>query len=104
MTRAEELPPTVKFKTSLLESRLCDNSDAYILLKGTITVPNTAAAADAANNINKKVIIKNYVPFIDCINEINNTQTDNAKDLDVVMPINNLIEYSDNYSKTSESL
>ena len=88
----------------MLESRLCDNSDAYILLKGTITVPNTAAAADAANNINKKVIIKNYVPFIDCINEINNTQTDNAKDLDVVMPINNLIEYSDNYSKTSESL
>ena len=52
----------------------------------------------------KGVIFKDCVPFTDCINEINNTQTDNSKDLDVVKPIYNLIKYSNNYSKTSGSL
>ena len=51
----------------------------------------------------ERVILKNCAPFIDCISEINNTQTDNAKDLDVVMPMCNLIECSNNYSKTSGS-
>ena len=91
----------------MLKSTLCDYSDAYILVKGTITVNNIAAAvavAAAANNSNKKVIFKNCTPFTISINEINNTQVDNAKDIDIVMPMYNLIEYSDNYSKTCGSL
>ena len=90
----------IKFKTTILKSSLCDYSDAYILVKGTISVTNTAAA----NNINKKVIFKNCAPFTNCISKINNTQIDNAKDIDIVMPMYNLIEYSDNYAKTTGSL
>ena len=88
----------------MLRSSLCDYSDAYILVKGNITVNNTAADGADANNTNKKVIFKNCAPFTDCISKINNTQVDNAKDIDIVMPMYNLIEYSDNYSKTSGSL
>ena len=90
----------IRFKTAMLRSSLCDYSDAYILVKGNISVNNTAAA----DNTNKKVIFKNCAPFTDYISKINNTQVDNAKDIDIVMPMYNLIEYSDNYSKTSESL
>ena len=93
----------IKFKTTVLKSSLCDYNDAYILVKGTITVNNTAAADADANNT-KRVIFKNCVPCTNCINEINNTQVDNAKDIDTVMPMYNLIECSDNYSKTSGSL
>ena len=85
----------IKFKNTMLKSSLCDYSDAYILVKGTITVNNNAAAGAAANNTNKKVILKNCAPFTNCMSGINNTQ---------VMPMYNLIEYSDNYSKTSGSL
>ena len=88
----------------MLKSSLCDYSDAYILVKGTISVNNTAAADAAVNNTNKKVIFKNCAPFTNCISEINNTQIDNAKDIDTVMPMYNLIEYSDNYAKTTGSL
>ena len=88
----------------MLRSSLCDYSDAYILVKGNISVNNTAAAGAAANNINKKVIFKNCAPFTNCISKINNTQIDNAEYIDIVMPMYNLIEYSDNYSKTSGSL
>ena len=94
----------IKFKTTMLKSSLCDYSDAYILVKGTISVNNTAAAGAAPNNINKKVIFKNCAPFTNCISEINNTQIDNAKDIDIVIPMYNLIEYGDNYVKTTESL
>ena len=94
----------IKFKTTMLKSSLCNYSDAYILVKGTITVNNTAAQGAAANNTNKKVIFKNCAPFTNCISEINNTQIDNAKDIDIVMPMYNLIEYSDNYAKTTGSL
>ena len=94
----------IKFKTTMLKSSLCDYSVAYILVKETITVNNTAAAAADANNTNKKVIFKNCAPFTNCISEINNTQVDKAKDIDIVMPMYNLIEYSDNYAKTSGSL
>ena len=94
----------IKFKTTMLKSSLCDYSDAYILVKETIIVNNTAAQGAAANNINKKVIFKNCAPFTNCISEINNTQKDNAKDIDIVMPIYNLIEYSENYAKTTGSL
>ena len=88
----------------MLRSSLCDCSDAYILIKGDITVNNTAAEGAAANNTNKKVIFKNCAPFTNCISKINNTQIDNAEYIDIVMPMYNLIEYSDNYSKTSGSL
>ena len=94
----------IKFKTTMLKSSLCDYSDAYILVKGIITVNNTAAQGAAANNTNKKVIFKNCAPFTNCISEINNTQIDNATDIDIVMPMYNLIEYSDNYAKTTGSL
>ena len=94
----------IKFRTTMLKSSLCDYSDAYILVKGTITVNNTAAQDAAANNTNKKVIFKNCAPFTNCISEINNMQIDNAKDINIVMPMYNLIEYSDNYAKTTGSL
>ena len=81
-----------------------DNSNitfkAFILVKGTITVSNAAAADAAVNNTNKKVIFKNYTPFTDCITEINDTQIDDGQKIDVVMPVYNLIDYSDAYSKT----
>ena len=88
----------------MLKSSLCDYSDAYIFVKGTISLNNTAAAGAAANNINKDVIFKNCAPFTNCISEINNTQIDHAKDIDIVMSLYNLIEYSDNYAKTTGSL
>ena len=88
----------------MLKSSICDYSDAYILAKGTISVANAAAAGVAANNINRKVILKNCAPFTNCISEINNTQIDNATDIDIVIPMYNLIEYSDNYEKTTGSL
>ena len=94
----------IKFKTSMLRSSLCDYSDAYILIKGNITVNNTAANGATANNTNKKVIFKNFAPFTRCISKINNTEVDNAQYIDIVTPMYNLIEYSDNYSKTSGSL
>ena len=94
----------IRFKTAMLRSSLCDYSDAYILVKGNITVNNTAADGAAANNTNKKVIFKNCAPFTNCISKINNTQIDNAEYIDIVMPMYNLIENSDNYSKTSGSL
>ena len=94
----------IKFKTSMLKSSLCGSSDAYILVKRTIRVPNTAGAGLPANNNGIKVAFKNCAPFTDCISEINNTQINNAKDIDVVMPMQNLIEYSNSYSKTSGRL
>ena len=87
----------VKFKTTMLRSNLCDYADAYI--HGTITITgagNNAAARQADE--------RDCAPFIKCINRINNTEIDNAKDFDIVMPMHKLIEYSDNYSKTSGSL
>ena len=72
-----------------------------ILVKGTITVTNTASQEQPNNAANKKVILKNCAPFTKCISRINNTQVDDADNIDVVMSIYNLIEYSDNYSKTS---
>ena len=83
----------IKFKTSMLRSSLCDYSDAYLLVKGNITVNYTAAAGPDANNNNKKVIFKNCVPFTNCISKTNNTDIDNAKYIDIVMPKYNLIEY-----------
>ena len=96
----------IKFKTTMLKSSLCDYSDAYILVKGKITIAGAGndAAARQADERNKGVAFKNCAPFINCISEINNTQIDNAKDIDIVIPMYSLIEYSDNYAKTSGSL
>ena len=94
----------IKFKRSTLRSSLYDYSDAYIFAKGNITVNNTAADGAAANNTNKEVIFKNCAQFTNCISKINNTDIDNAKYIDIVMPMYNLTEYRDNYSKTSGSL
>ena len=94
----------IKFKTATLRSSLCDYNDVYILVKGNIIVINTAGAGAVANNANKKVIFKNCAPFTNCISKINNTQIENAENIDIVMPMYNLTEYSDNYSKTSGSL
>ena len=94
----------IRFKTAMLRSSLCDYSDAYVLVKGNISVNNTAAEGTAANNASKKVIFKICAPFTNYISKINNTHIDNAEYIDIVMPIYNLIEYSDNYSKTYGSL
>ena len=87
----------------MLKSSLCDYSDVYVFVKGTITVDDTSDAGAAANNTNKRLIFKICAPFSNCISEINNTQIDNAKDVDIVMPMYNVIEYSDNYSKHLEA-
>ena len=84
----------------MMRSNICDYSDAYIHIKGTIRVPNTGTAA-ASNNRNKNVIFKHYPPFINYISEINNTKVDDVHDIDVVISMYNLIQYSDTYSKTS---
>ena len=91
----------IKFKTSKIRSSLCDYSDAYILVSRIIAITG-AGADDAAKRVdkrNKGVIFKNCAAFTYCISEINNTQIDHAKDIDNVMPMYNLIEYIDNYSK-----
>ena len=92
----------------MLRSSLCDYGNAYILVKGNISVDNTAAAGTAANNTAKKVIFKNCAPFTNCISKINNIQIDNAEYIDRVMPMYNLIEYiqlfKNSYSKTFGSL
>ena len=73
----------IKLKTIMLKSSLCDYSDASILVKGTITVNNIAAADANANNTNKKVIFKNFAPLTNCVSEINNTQADNALNISI---------------------
>ena len=80
----------IKFKTSMLRSNLCDYSDAYILVNGTITV---AALAAGGRNNDIKAVFKNCAPSTDCISEINNTQIDNAKYINVIMSMRDLIEY-----------
>ena len=96
----------IKFKTTMLRSNLCDYADAYILVKETITITG-AGDDDTAKRLderNKDVTFKNCAPFTKSISRINNTDIDNAQDIDIIMPMYNLIEYSDNHSKTSVSL
>ena len=95
----------IRFKTTMLTSNLCDYADSYILVKGTITMTGAGddAAAKQADEKDKGVTFKNCAPFTKCISRINNTDIDNAHNIDIVMPMYNLIEYSDNYSKTSGS-
>ena len=104
--RAYNVNSQIKFKTTILKSSLRDYSDAYTLVKGKITIAGARAdaAARQADERDKVVIFKNCAPFTNCLSEINNTQIDNAKGIDIVMPMYNLIEYSDNYAKTTGSL
>ena len=97
---------SIKFKTTMFSSNLCDYEDAYILVNGRITITGAGddATARQANKRDKGVKFKNCAPITKCISIINNTQIDDAKDSDTVMPMYNLIEYSNNYSKTSRSL
>ena len=96
----------IRFKTTMLRSNLCDYADAYILVKGTITITGAGddAAARQADERNKGVIFKNCAPFSKCISKINSAEIDDTQDIHIVMLMYNLIEYSDNYSKTSGSL
>ena len=91
----------------MLRSNLCDYSDAYILVKGTITV-TAPGVYNNANNIrdkrNRPVILKNNAPFVSCITRINGEFIEDADDLDIVMSMYNLLEHSKNYRKTIGSL
>ena len=96
---------SIRFKTPMLRSDLCDYSDAYILVNGTITVNGIVNGAE--NEIvrrNRPLILKNNAPFVSCITKINNEFIEDADDLDIVMPMYNLLEYSKNYRKTIGSL
>ena len=96
---------SIRFKTPMLRSDLWDYADAYILIKGTITVNDVVNGAE--NQIirrNRKIILKNNAPFVSCITRINNEFIEDADDLDIVMPMYNLLEYSKSYRKTISSL
>ena len=84
----------------MLRSDLCDCSDTYVWVKGKITVtdPNNNA------NFDRRLTLKHNAPFISCISKINDKLVENAEDLDIAMPIYNLLEYSKNYEKASGSL
>ena len=84
----------------MLRSDLCDYSNAYIDVKRD----NTVEGANNRDNKNRSLPFKNNAPFISCISKINGVLIENAQDLDIVMPMYNLLEYSRNYSKASGSL
>ena len=96
---------SIRFKTPMLRSDLCDNADAYILIKRTITV--NGVVNGVKNEIirrNRKVMLKNNAPFVSSITRINNEFIEDADDLDIVMLMYNLLEFSKNYRKTIGSL
>ena len=91
---------TIKYDTRVLKPNLCDYADAYILVDGTIRAEVTNAANAAAT----RLALKNCAPFTKCNLEINDEHVDTAENLDIVMPMYNLIEYSDNYQDSSATL
>ena len=96
---------SIRFKTPMLRSNLCDYSDAYILVKGTATVNGVVNGAE--NQIlrrSRPVTLKNNAPFVSCMTKINNEFIEDADDLDIVIPMYNFLEYSKNYRKTIGSL
>ena len=103
LSNANNKNKSIRFKTPMLRSNLCDYSDAYILVKGTITV-TAPGANNNTNNIrdtrNRPLILKNNAPFVSCITRINGELIEDADDLDLVMSMYNLLEYSKNYRKT----
>ena len=92
----ENNPDTIKYDTRVLKPNLCDYAEAYILLDGTIKV--------AAANANTRLALKNCAPFTKCNLEINDEHVDTAENLDIVMPMYNLIGYSDNDQDSSATL
>ena len=94
--RGNENDSTIKFETKVIKPNLCDYSDAYILVTGDIKV--------AAVAVDINVTFKNCAPFTRCITHINDEHVETAENLDIIMPMYNLIEYSDNYSDSSGSL
>ena len=114
-SRGNYVNSEIRFKITMLRSSLCDYADSYILVKETITITGNAGpsaerteaqllAARQADERDKGVTFKNCAPFTKCISRKNNTDINKAHDIDIVMPMYNLIEYSDNYSKTCGSL
>ena len=98
---------SIRFKTPMLRSNLCDYSDAYILVNGTITVTALGANNGAYNIRDKKnrpLILKSNAPFVSCITRINVELIEDTDYLDIVIPMYNLLEYSKNYRKTTGSL
>ena len=91
-------PDTIKYDTRVLKPNLCDYAEAYILVDGTIR----AAAADV--DVNTRLALKNCAPFTKCNLEINDEHADTAKNLEITIPMYNLIEYSDNYQDSSATL
>ena len=89
-------PDTIKYDTRVLKPNLCDYAEAYILVDGTIR----AAAAD----VNTRLALKNCAPYTKCNVEVNDEHVDTAENLDITMPMYNLIEYSDNYQDSSATL
>ena len=89
-------PDTIKYDTRVLKPNLCDYAEAYILIDGTIRA--------AAANANTRLTLKNCAPFTKFNLEINDEHVDTAENLDITMPMYNLIEYSDNYQDTSATL
>ena len=89
----------IKFKPTMLRSSLCDYSDVYTHFKGKIAITGAGddSPARQADERDKGVTFKNCALFTNCIRKINNTQIDHAKDIDIVMALYNLIQYSDNY-------
>ena len=92
----ENKPDTIKYDTRVLKPNLCDYAEAYILVDGTIR--------EAAANANTRLALKNCAPFTKCNLKINYEHVDTAENLDIVMPMYNLIEYSDNYHDSSATL
>ena len=92
----ENNPDTIKYDTRVLKPNLGDYAESYILVDGTIRA--------AAANANTRLALKNCAPFTRCNLEINDEHVDTAENLDIVMPMYNLIEYSDNYQDSSVTL
>ena len=91
-----ENPDTIKYDTRVLKPNLCDYAEAYILVDGTIRATNAVNAT--------RLALKNCTPFTKCNLEINDEHVDTAENLDIIMPMYNLIEYSDNYQDSSATL
>ena len=95
-----DINKSIRFKTPMLRSDLCDYADAYILVNGISTV----AGNQLRDRQNRPLILKDNAPFVSCITRINNELIEDADDLDIVMPMYNLLEYIKNYRKTIGSL
>ena len=95
---------SIRFKTPMLRSDLCNYADAYVLVNGTIMVIAAAGANNIRDKKDRKLILKNNAPFVLCITRINGELIEDPHDLGIVMPMYNLLEYSKNYRKTIGSL